>query len=480
MSASVGEHDRHQTFETLVESSLLQAEQLSGRIQVIPGSRWYTIMYIEGSPSDPGSDLLHPEESKFVTYRDIADDETQNSLTSGLSELQRVARLSAPYIVTRRKALVLVKALGLPDIQPPDFGTVTGHTLTLMPELAAAQEAHDHPYQTDIGRILVRRALSLAPPESIAAFSNIGQRYQEIRACAPNTKVLLIDRFMNGVSGQLERMVSVNVTEHSDAKLRPAPWEYPVRGKHAVSNTVDALEVLDEKGIVPPKFWLRLLNVPLASQTMAVTELLADKVSSESAAEVLDNSVQRQLSRFVENVVGAALERGVSHTARDQNKLTTIRDAVVGNKTQPDSISLGKVVGLANILIKQGFGGRLTPLRTDGSLTDVSQALSLLLNITLKTDAPAAERDQANKDAAIYVRLAAALIEQTATQQKPVIRTIGDLALRYGDATDDERLELLTILKQHNLLTHVDALRRQQLRGKRRAQIMRPGYGQIS
>jgi len=237
--------------------------------------------------------------------------------------------------------------------------------------------------------------------------------------------------------------------------------------------------ILDEAGVVNPEFWQRLTRIPLGNQPLPVIAMLANKLESDSADVVLDGMNGSDRAALLERAVAGALEHAATQPGRDRRQVEGLRQ-LIAHRGRPDSVSLDNTVKVANKIIGNNFKGEITPLRPDSSFTDSAQALSVLLRFAESDASPSGSR----RNLAAFTRIMNAVIESSKSQQVPVIKTIGDVALRYIDATPEE-LEALGEELEFGLPS-IDAMRRQQRRvtrsGIRRNPKTphRPGYGQLS
>lgn len=247
-------------------------------------------------------------------------------------------------------------------------------------------------------------------------------------------------------------------------------------GPYVEQNITEAIAAFDKANLIPTQFWQAILNAPLASQSYLVTTVLADKLQSQDTSVIIIGNVKSyDRLRMIENVTDALLQRASNHTARDQNQLQIIRKAIA-TENRPDKVSLGKAVKLADTVIRREYPNQLSRLRPEDSFTDAGQALSFLLRLTLRPDTTEEEKYHANQEAETYLNIIQSLAEYS---QKPIIRTIGDLALRYTNASGPE-LEALQKAFFTGGTPKSDALRHQQRRITRRSSITKPGYGIIS
>lgn len=470
------------SFEANLQDVLTQAEQLPGSF-TIEGNRWYAyiVYHDENELAGPIREAADPRSATHITdIRPVPGADPESVLDYARSHQDFFLARARQNMTTRRKARALIDALRQPDLEPDNFATITEHGLRMMPDLVAAYNAHDQLYYSDIAQATLRRALDLTPETATQTFNAIAAQCNRYREGLDEDGAALVDRFTNSMAARLETMVSEGRLEAIDSQPRAEEWRYDSQSENIEENALIALEVFDEANLVSHKFWRRLLKIPLQSQSLAVTNLLAEKLHSEVAKDVLKDVSGIERSQAIENAVGAALERAkASHNARDPERVDTIRRAIAASRERPDTVSLGKLVSLANKVIAQNYKDELTPLRTESSLADSAQALALLLQITLRPDAAPDELAQANSEAAIFLRLISGIVENAKIKQEPVIKTVGDLALRFADATPTE-LRLLRQALGEGGVSQADALRKQQLRSQRRARINRPGYGKIS
>ncbi len=379
------------------------------------------------------------------------------------------------HFITRRQVGTLIHAMRRPDLRPSDLGTITTHALELLPHMAAAYSLHNLPYYSYVAHALTRRALDLDPEASAETFALVGDLYNQHIAQSNETGAGYATTFISSMIRRLESTVATVKTGGRDAQPRAAAWRYDPQGEYIEHNTLSALEILDGKGLVSPAFWQNLLRVPWASQSLGILDLLAEKLHTSSNEIIPEKVTVTERSRLLENAVGAALERAMTHAARNQEALASIREVVItGGANQPAFVSLRNLVRVANLGMGHYPEGYYTPLRVESSFADAGRALSFILQKTLNEEADPAEQAQAKEEAEVFRKLMDGIFKQT-----PIIRTKGDLALHFPGANDAE-LDALKAVYDAGGLGAADALRKQVRRNQRRDTIYRPGYGRLS
>ncbi len=448
-------------FADRLDAALEQAADLKGTI----------------SPENPSGFYAH---AVYHDPRRPADIQTVNippTVRRGdTADRQRIIDYASAYVTAYRTGNTLEAALSYTNIKPGDFGTITDQVLSRLPQLMK-YKAGDHSFGQSVARTMARQMLELPPGQSQQAVAQVIDRCQRIKEeTADNSKVCeLVDEYMSKITGPLENIV----TAHN---LPPGAEEYKKasRSPNYGPNAADAMAMLDEAGMVDIKFWRRLTRIPLTNMPMPVVNLLADKLESAGAGDVLEPLDGSDRAALLERSVAGALSYAAKQPGRDRSQVEGLRK-LIAYKGREDTVSLANMVKYANIIIRNNYEDEITPLRPDSSFTDSAQALAVLLRFT-EPVASGGDSEQdlrlARQDPAVFVRIMNAVIENGKSRQEPVIQTVGDVALRYADATPEELAALGKELEFG--LPSIDAMRRQQRPSARRDAIHRPGYGKLS
>ncbi len=464
-------------FEVKLQNVLHEAARLPGQFTVERVFSSAEIVYQEEPlPEEPNEPPAIAERLHRVDVQRLdAGCSPRDAYAYALSNQNALIETVRTHLITRRQAGALIHAMRHPDLRPSDLGTITTHALGLLPHMAAAYPIHNQPYHSYVAHALTRRALDLDPETSAETFALVADLYNQHIAQPGEIGAAYATTFISTMISRLENTMATAKTGGRDTQPRAGQWRYDPQGEYIEHNTLSALEIFDGKGLISLAFWQKLLGVPWASQSLGVLNLLAEKLHTSSNEIIPEKVTATERSRLLENAVGAALERAMSHAARSQELLANIREVVItGGTNQPAVVSLSNLVRLADRVMQQYYPGEYTPLQVESSFADAGRALSFLLQKTLRSEAGPAEQAQAKEEAEVFRRLMSGIFKQT-----PIIRTIGDLALHFPGANDGE-LDVLRAVYATEGLGAADAFRKQQRKNQRLDTIYRPGYGQLS
>ena len=385
------------------------------------------------------------------------------------------------FISAMNQANTLQKYLVEPDLPPERFGNILHHTLRILPDLHILNEGKYTgpqvvPPVTAIIRenvfALMRQYTQYEPTIAAPLMQATANQLSQSAPTSP-----FIQRYSNSMVNCLKAAVAEDRRAVSKSDVEINRSQYVFAGPHVEQNIAQAIDIFDKAGLIPPDFWRTILNTPLTSQSYLVTTLLAEKLQSQDASAIIGDAKGFDRLRMIENAAGALVQRAARHTARDQSQLRIIREAIATDaRNRSDKVSLGKAVKLADTVIRREYPNQLSGLRPEDSFAGAGQAMSFLLRITLRPDASQEEKHHANQEAETYLDIIKALAEYA---QEPIIRTVGDLALRYANASGKE-LEALQKAFFSGGTKKSDALRHQQRLARRRHSITKPGYGIIS
>ena len=454
------------SFEAVLEDALRQAAELSGEFT------------LEGSGMSAGVGYVEPGSSEvdFVTgFRHLDPDypgqPTHTYLSAHSNELIEKAKQG---LIARRQAFALIHVLKQPDLQPADLGMGVEYAFRLMPSMAAAEEVHHHNYPSYVAEVLTRRALDMEPEAAAETFTLFVNLYNQYTAqTGGEGETWRAQRLIDLMSGVLTRSMTEGA-ETLTRRHRPEEWRYDLSGNYdAVHNASTALDIMDEAGLIDISFWKKLLNIPLETQSMEVVDLLTRRLGGDRGAEMIAESKMGRV-QLLENIVSSAWARAAGHAARDRKNFAGIDTVVRDAEHDSRIVGLRKLIHIANSVMGMAYPDAYTSLRTGSSFADAAPALSFLLRATLRPNASEEEKAQANEEAARYV-----LLIETVFQQAPVVKTIGDLALRYPNATQEE-LDALNAVLIKDGPGPADALWHREFRDQRRDKVHKPGYGLLS
>ena len=443
-------------FDQVLQIELDEAPYLTGKF-IINGSPNFAYAAYQ----EPGMKRSHHVSLPGLKKGDALNDALQHS--------QEYIDFATEHMIVYRRSQALITALEYSDIKPGDFETITDKVLERLPQYFTHRDGKS-PFGQRVAETMIEQALELPPGQSQQAVSLIVARCQQFKQeLGDDTATAgLVDRF----TGSMAKPLGTEVTAYNQPMKTSGPGRAR-KPSYYGSNVVEATMILDEAGMVKPAFWQRLTHIPLGSQPLPVVTMLADKLESDSANVVLDSMSASDRVALLERAVAGALEHAAAQPGSDRRQLEGLRQLIT-HRGRPDSVSLDNTVKVANMIIENNYQDEITPLRPDNSFTDSAQALSVLLRFAESGTDP----NDSRRDLAAFIRIKNVVIEQSKSQQTPVIKTIGDVALRYIDATPEE-LEALGEELEFGL-PRIDAMRRQQRRAERRDAIVRPGYGQLT
>jgi hypothetical protein len=444
-------------FEARLQASLLEASQTPGAF-VISGGMYPAIMYHERIPPDenslPGELPKYSTSGIYVMRPERPPEQLPRNIP--LPEDSRTAALARHQLITGRRASVLIEALGQTDLEPGDLMTITHYTLSLWSEMMIKNSGGRLFLHRAVARAILNRALDFDPQSARQAFGMIAKECVDYKDFGSTKKDGFADILTHGLSEVLRKVRASRSQEQ---------WHYNPSGPHVKDNFATALEALDKAGLYSDERWRKLLQMPFHTQPYGVIDSLAYKIHSDPAGEnaIFASLGNKDRIRAAHAIIRATFARAAGHQARDPNKLATAWTLIVNEPIVNESVSLKKLVSSANTKISLHHQGELTPQSAEKPFIAVAQSLALLLRGTLRGDAPREDAATATAETATMLRLLNSIIERTDTQYKLVLGTVGDLALRFADATPEQFKDLENTWANEGLEA-ADALRWRQLR----------------
>lgn len=380
-------------------------------------------------------------------------------------------------VVAGKRTNTVKTALSSPNIKPGDFATITDQVLNRMPWFSKLISSGRGTFASDIARATIEGALMLRPGQSEAAVGQVAISCQRFRKEFDEdaSTVAIVDAYGAKIARPLEHIVTAYNLPKGAGEFKKA-----LRPAHYGPNAVQATRILDEAGLVDLSFWQRLTRIPLDGQSLPVVDMLAEKLESAGAGEVLEPMDGSERAALLERATADALKHAAEQPGRDNSRVNELR-RLIAYKGRDGIVSLANLVKVANMIIKHNYKDEITALRPDSAFTDSAHALAVLLKFTqpmAMSDGSEQDSGGTRQESTAFVRMMAAVIENGKSRQQPVIQTVGDIALRYADATPKELAALGEELQFG--LPSIDAMRRLQRRPARRDGIYRPGYGKLS
>ncbi|HSX07602.1 MAG TPA: hypothetical protein VLG11_01790 [Candidatus Saccharimonadales bacterium] len=238
------------------------------------------------------------------------------------------------------------------------------------------------------------------------------------------------------------------------------------------------IETFTQVGVIGDEFYTHMLMSPISNQHPQTLALLhARLISGDCSVNRMLQADTGQQVRALQNCMIGALQIAAGNSDRDMVRLQGLIDSFI-DKNRPGRFPIGKFIELSNIVAKAlskepDAPPDLTTGRSVDDYRNAGQALLLVLRrCRLENESPKT-KVQLDAEEVMLIDIVDAVAEGISRDNIPTPMTIGDLILRFPNATAEE---IASIINERNQAGNPA------LQGNRKIdrRHFRPGYGRLS
>lgn len=239
------------------------------------------------------------------------------------------------------------------------------------------------------------------------------------------------------------------------------------------------IDAFTQTGVICDEFYTHMLMSPISNQYPEAIALLHDRLISEDCnVNAMLQAGGGQQVRALQNCLIGALQIAASNTNRDIARLQGVINSFI-NKNRPERFPIGKFIELSNMVAKAlskepSAPMDLTTVRSVDDYRNAGQALLLVLRRCRLENESSQTKAQLDTDEAMLIDIVEAVADGISSDNLPAPMTIGDLILRFPNASAEE---IASMINEHNT---AGRLYRQGGNRKIDRRLFRPGHGRIS